>query len=171
MRATWAGLILAGVLVTGGCGSPAGDSEPQAALACTAEPESNDARVAPEVRVARVIDGDTIEVDISDGGVRATERVRLLCIDTPERGEPGFAEATEHLRRLLDRRPVRIEADPEHDDRDFFGRLLRYVHVQLDGADGMWLNVNLHMVKAGHTGYETKWGASSLYDDLFREAQ
>lgn len=45
--------------------------------------------------VVRVVDGDTIDIDIDLGfGVHKIERVRLAGIDTPERGEPGWADAT-----------------------------------------------------------------------------
>ncbi len=89
-------------------------------------------------RVARVIDGDTI--DLASGA-----RVRLLQIDTPE---PGTGEcysraAGRELRRLL---PVGtgvvLEADPRLDRVDAYGRLLRYVR-----RGGV--NVNLQLVRRG----------------------
>lgn len=40
--------------------------------------------------ITRVIDGDTLEVD--SGGI-----LRLALVDTPERGEDGFAEAAEYV--------------------------------------------------------------------------
>ncbi len=45
--------------------------------------------------VTGVVDGDTVDVDCD--GERA--RVRLLNIDTPERGEPGYHDAG-HAERL-----------------------------------------------------------------------
>lgn len=43
----------------------------------------------------RVVDGDTIDLLIDKGFKEYKEvRVRLLGIDTPERGEEGFEEAT-----------------------------------------------------------------------------
>ncbi|MDF1734954.1 MAG: hypothetical protein P1U37_06685 [Minwuia sp.] len=41
---------------------------------------------------ARIIDGDTLMI----GG----QSIRLFGIDTPERGQPGFAAATRHLRAI-----------------------------------------------------------------------
>ena len=70
--------------------------------------------------VTSVTDGDTIRLD--------DERVRLLGIDTPERGECGFDESGDRLRDLVDRRTVSIVAAPGQ-TRDRYGRLLGYVEV------------------------------------------
>lgn len=47
--------------------------------------------------VIRVIDGDTVEIE-----VRRTLKVRLLDCWAPERSDPGGAESTEHLRALIE---------------------------------------------------------------------
>lgn len=49
-------------------------------------------------KLVRVIDGDTIETVI-DYGFRSQGRwqLRLLGVDTPERGEPGWAECTKYV--------------------------------------------------------------------------
>jgi endonuclease YncB( thermonuclease family) len=73
--------------------------------------------------VTRIIDGDTIDVEI-DGQVY---RVRYIGMNTPERGEPCFEESTEANRRLVAGRQVRLERDVSETDR--FDRLLRYVYV------------------------------------------
>lgn len=70
--------------------------------------------------VVRVIDGDTA---VLDGG----EEVRLLGIDTPERGEPFADSATVYLSRLILRKQVRLQQ--EFRKRDNYGRLLAYVYV------------------------------------------
>ena len=49
-------------------------------------------------RLVRVVDGDTVVVRLEDGAV---ERVRLLRVNTPERDQLGYAEATAALRRML----------------------------------------------------------------------
>jgi micrococcal nuclease len=74
-------------------------------------------------RVLRVIDGDTLVVRV-DGEPR---RVRLIGIDTPERGDCGFRRATTELRRRVGGRRVVLEADPTQDREDRYGRLLAYV--------------------------------------------
>lgn len=74
--------------------------------------------------VAGVIDGDTIDVRV-DG---RDERVRYYGVDTPERGDPCYREATERNEALAGR-TVLLLPDPslEGRDRDRGGRLLRYV--------------------------------------------
>lgn len=74
-----------------------------------------------KAQVTRVIDGDTIEVNI-DGNVY---RVRYIGIDTPEMGEPGYDEATQANYDLVYGRIVDLEKDISETDR--YGRLLRYV--------------------------------------------
>ena len=79
--------------------------------------------------VTRVIDGDTIEVDI-DGTIY---KVRYIGIDTPELDDkrPEFCtlaqEATRYNRQLVGGKTVRLEKDVSGTDN--FGRLLRYVYV------------------------------------------
>ncbi len=72
--------------------------------------------------VARVIDGDTIELV---GG----QRVRLVQIDTPEKGRECYGnEASAATRRLIPPGTrVRIEQDPDLDQVDRFQRKLAYV--------------------------------------------
>jgi micrococcal nuclease len=90
--------------------------------------------------VERVVDGDTIDVDI--GGHE--ERVRLIGIDTPETKDedapvqcygPEASALTELL--LPHGTAVRLERDVEA--RDDYGRLLAYVHR----ADGLFVNLEL----------------------------
>lgn len=87
-------------------------------------------------RVVQVVDGDTIGVEV-DG---ERERVRIIGINAPERGECLADEATELLRDLVDGEEVELVAD--RSDRDRFGRLLRYVEV--DGVDA-----GAELVRAG----------------------
>jgi endonuclease YncB( thermonuclease family) len=68
--------------------------------------------------VARVIDGDTFD---SPAG-----RVRLFGVDTPERGERCYNEASRRLRSLAGA-SVRVQSGPR--DRDPNGRLLYYVYT------------------------------------------
>lgn len=86
------------------------------------------------VPVARVVDGDTIDVTIWD----ETRRVRLLLVDTPEvhGGKECYGpEASEYVSSLLpEGSAVRLERDVTDTDR--YGRLLRYVYLE----DGRMLN-------------------------------
>ncbi|WP_297586483.1 thermonuclease family protein [uncultured Corynebacterium sp.] len=88
--------------------------------------------------VTKIVDGDTLDVD-RDG---ETVRVRLLNIDTPERGECLYQEATDRLTELAPPGTrVRLEHDQERKDR--YGRELAavfagdtFVNEQL-AADGL----------------------------------
>lgn len=132
-----------------GCGSTSGVSAPRAA----AQPTS--ASTGPSVpggaTIERVVDGDTIKVNI--GG--RSDRVRLIGIDTPESVKPNtpvqcFAhEASARTSSLLPKgTPVRLVRDVEARDR--YGRLLAYVYRQRDG-----LFVNLSLVVDGYAASYT----------------
>jgi micrococcal nuclease len=52
--------------------------------------------------VDRVIDGDTVDVIVDYGfRLKQLQRIRLLRVDTPERGEDAYKEATQMLESLL----------------------------------------------------------------------
>jgi micrococcal nuclease len=80
-------------------------------------------------RVTHVVDGDTVDVRHTDG---TTERVRVIGIDTPERDECGYQEASAAMTDLVLDRAVTLTPGAR-DDRDRYDRLLRYVDV--DGQD------------------------------------
>jgi micrococcal nuclease len=94
------------------------------------------ASLPPDVGVVeRVIDGDTVDIDI--GG--REERVRLIGIDTPElhteTGDPEcMAEEAREFSaaQLTAGTEVRLERDVV--GRDDYGRLLAYVFRRADGV-------------------------------------
>ncbi len=97
------------------------------------------------VQLERVVDGDTVWVTTAAG---QSEKVRVLGINTPEVSPPAecwASEATDALSQALAREGSTVElvADPMADDRDQYGRLLRYVEV--DQVD-----VGLQLVEQGH---------------------
>jgi len=99
-------------------------------------------------RVLWVVDGDTIQVDM--GGRK--EMVRFLYINTPERRQHGYEEATAALTTLIAGRAVTLEFEgPGRARRDKYGRLLAYVRA----GD---LNLNLEMVRQGMTRFYTVFG-------------
>lgn len=112
------------------------------------------------VKVARVIDGDTIEIE---GG----ERVRYIGIDTPETVDPRKpvqcfgVEASNKNKELIEGKMVRLEKDIT--DRDKYSRLLRYVWV----GDAF---VNLELVKQGFA-YSYSYPPDIKYQDQFLKAQ
>lgn len=92
-----------------------------AAIACSGTTELR-CQACPTLEVSRVIDGDTFDSPVG--------RVRLFGVDTPERGQRCFNEATERLSQLAGT-TVRVETGPRDTDR--YGRLLYYVYTA-DGA-------------------------------------
>lgn len=73
--------------------------------------------------VTAITDGDTVTVEV-DG---SEYTVRYIGMDTPERGDPFYTEATQANRNLVLGKEVWLEKDVNETDR--FGRLLRYVYV------------------------------------------
>jgi len=104
--------------------------------------------------VTKVIDGDTIEIE---GGVK----VRYIGIDTPEIGEPYYLEATEANRQLVEGKRIRLEKDVE--DKDEYGRLLRYVWV----AEIM---VNAELVRLGYA-YSYSYPPNLKYQARFLQLE
>jgi endonuclease YncB( thermonuclease family) len=83
--------------------------------------------------VVRVTDGDTLRVRLRSG---AHVSVRMLGIDTPERGRCGADEATAHLRRIAPvGSTVHLVSDRTQAAKDRYGRLLRYVKREGGYAD------------------------------------
>ena len=84
-----------------------------------------------QVHVLRVIDGDTLLVRMQDG---KEERVRFIGINAPESVDPKRpvqcygSEANRRMHELLDGKDIELVPE-EKDDRDVFGRLLRYVSL------------------------------------------
>ncbi len=113
----------------------------------TQEDTADSSAALQEAQVVRVVDGDTIIVLI-DG---REERLRYIGIDAPESVAPDQPvecygpEASKENERLVGGQKVYLEADTE--DRDRYGRLLRYVYV--DGQDGNLTMVNEQLVASG----------------------
>ena len=109
------------------------------------------------IKVTRVIDGDTIELE---GG----KRVRYIGIDTPELSgtvECFGREAYDKNKELVEGNQVRLEKDVSETDR--YGRLLRYVYI-----DGNFINDLL--VRTGYAN-ASSYPPDIKYQDQFREAE
>ncbi len=162
-------LVSAVILATVGCAPSKPPPTPAQATPASSTPRSSVA--TPEARsaatVVRVVDGDTVDVTI-DG---RQERLRLIGIDTPETVDPRGPvqcfgrEASDRAKQLLTAgSAVRLEADPSQDERDNFGRLLRYVWL----ADGRLFN--LEMIGEGFA-HEYTFRTPHKYQAQFRAAQ
>jgi micrococcal nuclease len=101
--------------------------------------------------VSEVIDGDTFR--LQNG-----EKVRLLGIDTPEKYDSDKLErdseksgkdkntimklgtiSADYAKKLVEGKKVYLEKEPGGDDRDRYGRLLRYVYLE----DGTFVNAKI----------------------------
>lgn len=109
---------------------------PAPSVITTAPPVTREI-TASNFNVVRVIDGDTFKVDY-DGDLTS---VRMLYINTPERGDPRADAATDELRRLIDGQTVQLHFEAAR-RRDNFGRLL--CRVTVDGFD-----VGQHLLDTG----------------------
>ena len=91
----------------------------------------NDAAVSGTYTVTNVVDGDTIDVRDAFG---KEDRVRLVGIDTPETVDQNRPvgcfgpEATLRMKELVEGETVTLQNKPD-EDRDTYGRLLRYVFL------------------------------------------
>ena len=90
--------------------------------------------------IIKVVDGDTIDIDIPDGKYEHT-RIRLWGIDTPETKNPKLGvmyfgpQAADFTRKLTLGKPVQVYLE-EHRTRGKYDRLLAYVKL----PDGRFLN-------------------------------
>jgi micrococcal nuclease len=125
--------------------------------------------------VKRVVDGDTFLM--SDG-----ERVRLLGIDTPEKYESQKLDkdaeisnqdkktiqklgemASDYAKELVEGKKVKLVREPNYQDRDKYGRLLRYVYLE----DGTLINAKI--IQDGFAQVYDRFPISKL--DEFRKYQ
>jgi micrococcal nuclease len=137
------GLVLLGLILAAGAGAggalgPERPGEPGGS-------RSSEPARASVGRVVKVVDGDTIHVEL--GSTR--EKVRYIGIDTPETKHPTkgvqcFGQrASDFNARLVAGEPVRLVRDVE--ERDRYGRLLAYVYRVRDG-----LFVNAELARLGY---------------------
>lgn len=118
-------------------------------------------------QVVRVIDGDTIVVRLADD---SEEHVRIVGIDATEKGECYAEEATKRLEELLQGKTVTLQINSQGDDRDTYGRLLRYVLVGGTDIGATLLQEGYvknypwftHMKMDTYKDYETKAKANAV---------
>lgn len=126
------GIALALTVMTVGCSSTdlgAIEDRPhlpsatdQAAPTTIPEAPPTSSMIAPEpgpFTFVSVVDGDTIETSVGT--------VRIIGIDTPERGACGHDEASAAIGRIISTGdPIALELPSGQNDADRYGRLLRY---------------------------------------------
>ncbi len=116
-------------------------------------------------KVVKIIDGDTVAVDISG----KIETIRLIGINTPETVDPRKPvecfgkEASNKAKEILTGKSVRLEADNTQGELDKYNRLLRYVFLE----DG--INFNKTMISEGYA-YEYAYNFPYKYQSEFKQA-
>lgn len=131
--------------------------------------------------VKRVIDGDTFELDGKDENGKYL-RVRLLGIDTPEKFESGKLDkdaertgkdkktiqrlgqmASDYVKKLAEGKRVILVPEPNYEDKDVYGRLLRYIYLE----DGTFINKKI--VEDGYGVAFRKYPVSKLAEFIKAE--
>ncbi|WP_322920575.1 thermonuclease family protein [Nocardioides renjunii] len=119
--------------------------------------------------VVKVTDGDTLEVRVRGIGIRD---VRIIGIDTPEvygGAQCGGRRASQRMRELAPvGSTVTLLSDPSQDDRDRYGRLLRYVERR--GKDVGRAQVNLGQAKV-YVYDRTPFRRTAGYERVERSAR
>ncbi len=119
-------------------------------------------------RLTRVIDGDTIDIEMSPS--TTPERVRLIGINTPETVDPRKPvecfgkEASRKMKEIAEGKSVRIEGDSSQDAYDKYHRRLAYVFL-LDGTF-----INKQMIEEGYA-YEYTYRVPYQYQKEFKAAE
>ncbi|MFW5703328.1 MAG: thermonuclease family protein [Patescibacteria group bacterium] len=155
---------------------PSADSQPE-------NPATDEADIM--LHVARVVDGDTIELSNGD-------MVRYIGVDTPETRHPRKGlecfgkEATAYNTSLVLGKSVRLEQDVSSTDR--YGRVLAYVFVESDSSASSELSagnvseslqqedireeifVNAQLVQDGYA-VASSYPPDVAYDDLFAQLE
>ncbi|WP_164553381.1 thermonuclease family protein [Brevibacillus marinus] len=109
--------------------------------------EQRDERPLLSAKVTKVVDGDTIKVQLNG----REETVRLLLIDTPETNHPRHGEqpfgpeAKAFVTEILRDKTVQLEQDVTNGP-DKYGRLLYYVYVDGKSVQEMLLEKGLARV-------------------------
>lgn len=136
-------------------GSPAaGDPEPVYRII---EPDEEPLTISVG-RVIKVVDGDTVHIRRDE----ETVKVRLLCIDAPERGQPFGNASRKHLADMVAGETVRVEGD----ETDRYGRLL----AKLYNGDAN-TSANWRMVRDGYAWDFDRYTCGRDYDSAEREAR
>lgn len=100
--------------------------------------------------VLRVIDGDTVVLEKDN----KKETVRLIGVDSPEREQCFYDQASNKMNSLISGKEIAIKKDITQGDRDIYNRLLAYLYTK-DGT-----LVNKEMIDSGHAREYT-------YDDPY----
>lgn len=98
-----------------------------------------DTALCLDAEVVGVADGDTVTLRVDDADGSRQVRLRLVEIDTPERGQPWGARARQALADKVFRQRVRVASAGE----DRYGRLLGRIYIGKR-------DINRELVREGH---------------------
>lgn len=107
-------------------------------------------------KVAKVNDGDSLEVQLDAGPAR----VRMSAIDTPEHDQPYGTQSSAALKALL---PIGSEIELEVITQDQFKRLVATVWRVVNGQR---VNINEAMLSAGHGWAYRRYMREGKYCDM-----
>lgn len=126
------------------CSPPYPPAAPTASTVFCADPA-----LMQQASVVRIVDGDTLRA-LVDG---VEEPIRLFGVDTPERGERCFDDATDALRALVAINGGQVLLVRDARNRDTYDRLLRYVYTPAG------LSIDALLVSGGYGYAWTRDGA------------
>jgi micrococcal nuclease len=118
-------------------------------------------------RVIKVVDGDTLDIDIPDGQYNTT-RIRLWGVDTPETKNPNTGQmffgtrASDYTAKSTFNKQVTVFLDEGNNTRGKYGRLLAYVQL----SDGSFLNEALLIEGFGYADVRFKHSFYHKYQQL-----
>jgi len=99
-------------------------------------------RILCQATIVKVIDGDTVKTSNN-------ETIRLLHVNTPEKGEKCYEAAKNRLKELVENKTVWLERDVQ--DKDKYGRKLRYIFLDYNTDLHNYNSfVNLIMIREGY---------------------
>ena len=159
-------------------GEPNGTPSNQAASAPTpSEPDNTYAVNLEKATVAKVVDGDTLAVNVAG----EEKRVRLILVDTPESVHPDESRNTEYGKMASDFTASQIKAgqtiylQKDVSETDKYGRLLRYVWLEppADVEDEAEVRAKMYNAKLLLEGYAqiSTYPPDVKYADIFTKFQ
>lgn len=123
-------------------------------------------KVVENIKVDRVVDGDTIRVFLNWGSVS----VRLIWVNTPESNDTRYwytecfwQASSNYLKRLLSNKYVWLEYDVTQWSYDAYWRILAYIYFN-------WENVNKKIIEDGYW-WEYTYNLPYKYQQEFKLAE
>jgi micrococcal nuclease len=114
----------------------------------------------PLIYMSNVVDGDTFDLE-------SGERIRLSGIDAPEKGQCYSEEAKDALEKVLLGQSIRVTKDVSGSDN--FGRLIRFVTINVPDPKADNILVNEYMIRNGFAKYMQS--EDGMYRDTMIQAQ